>query len=366
MPRYLLFDSTCEQCTKLAQAIGHETNGWLTTRSLSDCGIQKLLHRTNPAWRWRPTLLEVEGEQLRAFTGFGMGWRLVTGLGPRQAWRVAKLAWESGALSSALNQTSHRSRRRFLQTTAVAAASIFFPLKGAAAQSIDEQVSIVDLPSDAAAPYLETATSSPEYKAFLDKIEQEYAGIFTIDHAKSRASEVQSSKQQDAEQVFVVIPVIGGAGYSGLSLAFNKDGRIVEDMATFAITRPDQNIGVEVIKRGKTAFKAIIAPDGTIVDLKKTDGLQSSSHLPAAGSGSAAFAPTLQSCNCFCCLQGCLASQGVPAWAVTLIGVACALACGSLTPACLLCLLSIVFIASGTYNFCAGRCLNTGCCGYSC
>lgn len=332
--------------------------------------MQALLQRATSKWQWKPTLLEVNDDRVRVFTGFRMGLRLVTGLGPRRAWRVARLAWEAGALLSMMKPPMNSGRRTFLHATAVAAAGVFIPRSSGSGQSSGDDTTVIDLPPAAARPYLEAATSSSQYHTFLDKLQRDYPDVFTVDLANSRASEIQSSKQKDKGQIVVAIPLTGGAGYSGFSIAFDlKDDHITEDMATFAIVNPDQNIAVEVMQRGKTVINVTITPDGAIVDLKKQEELLPISDPRGLSSGTSpvsAFMPSLQSCNCFCCLQGCLASQGIPAWAVTLIGVVCALTCGTFTPACFACLLTIVFIASGTYNYCAGRCVNTGCCGYSC
>jgi predicted DCC family thiol-disulfide oxidoreductase YuxK len=96
MQRLLLFDSACSLCTQLARSIESETKSWLTARTLRDEKVQALLDRARPGWRWEPTLLEVDGDRVRAFTGFAMRARLFTGLGPRQAWRVAQLARRAG------------------------------------------------------------------------------------------------------------------------------------------------------------------------------------------------------------------------------------------------------------------------------
>lgn len=96
MERSLLFDSGCAACTKLARAIEHDTEGWLAARSLHEPEIQALLDRARPGWRWEPTLLEVDGDQVRAFTGLALRARLVAGLGPRRAWRVARLVRQVG------------------------------------------------------------------------------------------------------------------------------------------------------------------------------------------------------------------------------------------------------------------------------
>ncbi len=90
--RYLLFDSGCSECTEIAQSVEKETEGWLSARSLQDRDVQKLLSETRPDWKWEPTLLEVDGQKPQVFTGLAMKTRMLVGLGPRRARRVAKIA----------------------------------------------------------------------------------------------------------------------------------------------------------------------------------------------------------------------------------------------------------------------------------
>lgn len=96
MKRYLLFDSGCAVCQDLAHQIEAESNGWLTARSLREPEIQRLLTLAHPNWRWEPTLLEVEGEQLQIYTGLRLRARVLTGMGLRRASRIARLTWQAG------------------------------------------------------------------------------------------------------------------------------------------------------------------------------------------------------------------------------------------------------------------------------
>lgn len=83
MKRYLLFDSGCMRCTKIAEEVKEATQGWLEIRSLRDSKFHNLLTQADPGWQWQPTLLEVEDSNVRVFTGLAMGARLLSKLGPR-------------------------------------------------------------------------------------------------------------------------------------------------------------------------------------------------------------------------------------------------------------------------------------------
>lgn len=133
MPRYLLFDSGCASCTRLAQAIEREAGGWVRARSLRDAEIQALLGRARPGWTWEPTLLEVAGERVRVWTGFALRVRLVLGLGITRAWRIARLVHR---MSLGLTRKGRRrfpqddvaaSRRSFLRSIRVVAGLAILP-----------------------------------------------------------------------------------------------------------------------------------------------------------------------------------------------------------------------------------------------
>lgn len=95
--RYLLFDSGCATCTDVARSVEPETGDWLTARSLHEEEVQKQLSKARPDWKWEPGLLEIEGDRALLFTGLQMKMRLLVGLGPRKAARIAKIARRAGA-----------------------------------------------------------------------------------------------------------------------------------------------------------------------------------------------------------------------------------------------------------------------------
>lgn len=47
MKRYLLFDSNCSTCSKIARAIVQEVNGQFAIRSFYESDIQDLLNQAN-------------------------------------------------------------------------------------------------------------------------------------------------------------------------------------------------------------------------------------------------------------------------------------------------------------------------------
>lgn len=106
--RYLLFDSGCGRCTKLAYEIEQESEGWLAARSLRDPAIRVLLEQARPDWRWQPTLLEIENGKVRVATGIALTAKIVKGLGVRRAMRVAKLVQQA---TPELNRASDDGRR---------------------------------------------------------------------------------------------------------------------------------------------------------------------------------------------------------------------------------------------------------------
>lgn len=91
MECYLLFDSGCSTCSRIAQEVEQEASGFLAVRTLRDPKMQELLKSAKPDWQWEPTLLEIDAEEMRAYTGLALRTRLLGKLGLRYAWHVAKM-----------------------------------------------------------------------------------------------------------------------------------------------------------------------------------------------------------------------------------------------------------------------------------
>lgn len=94
--RYLLFDASCALCSDLAGDVERASNHKLVTKSLYDRDALELLKRARPDYKFEPTLLEVKGEKVRAFTGMAMRAQMVTFLNPVQLLKIARIVQKAG------------------------------------------------------------------------------------------------------------------------------------------------------------------------------------------------------------------------------------------------------------------------------
>jgi hypothetical protein len=101
------FDAGCVTCSGLARKIEEKVGDKLEVRSLSDPQVEhwrkEALGEDAP---WAPTLVEVEGVKVRAWTGVRMGIALSRRLGLRDTWRVMQAVGEANAASKAEGQTT--------------------------------------------------------------------------------------------------------------------------------------------------------------------------------------------------------------------------------------------------------------------
>lgn len=124
------FDAGCLKCTELARRIKEQVDGKLEIRSLSDPQVEH--------WRksalgddapWAPTLIEVEGPKVRAWTGWRLGVNLSRFLGPAATWRVMQALGEVGAApeaekSAVAKAAGGLTRGQFLKGVGGAAAAV--------------------------------------------------------------------------------------------------------------------------------------------------------------------------------------------------------------------------------------------------
>ncbi|WP_125728252.1 bacteriocin fulvocin C-related protein [Kibdelosporangium aridum] len=122
----LAFDADCHFCRDVIDRIQASANGALTIAGLKERHIQELRERVlgqEPVWA--PTLLAVDGENVRAWTGAALSVRMARLLGVRGSLRVAS------ALKDA-EIVQHPGRRRLLKAVPGLALGAFLATGGLA------------------------------------------------------------------------------------------------------------------------------------------------------------------------------------------------------------------------------------------
>ena len=116
------FDAGCMTCSGLAKRIEEAVGDRLEIRGLNDPQVEhwreQALGKDAP---WAPTLVEVNGAKVRAWTGVWMGVALGRRLGPRNTWRVMQALGQTDAVprneaSSAPKAFAGLTRGQFLKS----------------------------------------------------------------------------------------------------------------------------------------------------------------------------------------------------------------------------------------------------------
>ena len=85
------FDAGCMTCRRLARSIEEAVGDRLEVRDLRDPTVARWIERAlGQEAQWVPTLVEVSGDRVRAWTGLRLGPALSRRLGVRNTWRVIK------------------------------------------------------------------------------------------------------------------------------------------------------------------------------------------------------------------------------------------------------------------------------------
>lgn len=127
-PRKLVlgFDAGCLTCSDLARRIDERVGGKLEVRSLHDPLLEKWRKETlGEDAPLAPTLFEVRGARVEAWTGWRMGLNLSRLLGPMATWRIMQVLGESKTAPNrgtpGLESLAGMSRGRFIKGVAGAA-----------------------------------------------------------------------------------------------------------------------------------------------------------------------------------------------------------------------------------------------------
>jgi hypothetical protein len=97
----LAFDADCRFCEEVVDRVRASVDGTLTTAGLTEPRIRGLRARAlGDGAEWAPTLLAVDGDQVKAWTGTALSLRLARLLGPPDSLRVVRALRDLDVLRS--------------------------------------------------------------------------------------------------------------------------------------------------------------------------------------------------------------------------------------------------------------------------
>lgn len=334
MMRYLLFDSGCTACTRVALQVEQIANGWIRVRSLSDPAMQTLLTRGSPKWKWEPMLIEVDEQNVKVFTGLRMGIRIVAALGPRRFWQIARHMREvEHTQRSSRLFTSER--RTFLRRLSVAMGGGLLAAFGLPTQSLAsthigsfrwERVS-----STEAKAIVDATRVSPQYQSFVSQLSHPLAvgtGAVVVGHGAL---------------AIVAVPVTIGNSFNGgvFAALVDRTDQTIQQTFACAIESHDNRHHAHVKLNDQVILDATFDENGTVVTgwIHRSKGEQQSiagqnnvlKGLYAWEDLRKSFAQQGSSIgiqqSSFECLNACLSNAGLPLYLLALIGTVCAVAC---------------------------------------
>lgn len=339
MERYLLFDSESGTCTKLAQEIAHETEGWLVGRSLRDPEMQRLLEQARPHWRWEPTLLECDGNAVHVFTRLQLQTRLALGVGPARAWRVAQIVKHTLA-----SGTFKQDRRQLIKTGGVLGVAFLIgePLRSIGTVALD--ATTANSASNNAKKARTLMRDAPDMK----KLESASADIGL--HAVKANGSMKLKSSQGGQYIYegdkhtvLYAGELENEGIYQVALGFEETGdarkfSFVLGYVNFTTSEVSRITRVDVASTDdRNGVVRFTDAQGRVTKLSVTDGRAAagSNVTPTARRGSGLFAPPAQVCGS---TLGCwIAEQvacGTLCFAVAgasggILGVPCAIICSA-------------------------------------
>lgn len=334
MQRYLLFDGGCTACTRVALQVEQLSNGWMRARSLSDPTMKVFLTKGRPNWKWEPTLIEIDGQNVTVFTGLPMSIRILAALGPRRAWQIAQHVREAEHVQSASRPFTSE-RRTFLKRMSLAIGAGLVPALGLPTPSL-AAASVSSfrwerLPQAEAQAVVAAARISPLYQSFVSQLTQPFSigsGAIIAGHGA---------------HAFVAMPVTTGSKLNGSAFValVDRAQRNVQQTLAWTIEDRGNQHHARVKLNGQVIVDATFDDTGTVVtgwvrgnngeqqsiagQNRVRDGQRALDELRRSTAQRGPGVGTQQSS--FDCLNACLSNAGLPLYLLALIATICAIAC---------------------------------------
>jgi hypothetical protein len=218
------FDAGCFACSSLAKRIEERVGGKIEVRSLRDPQVREWRKRAlGEDAPWAPTLIEVEGPKVRAWTGYRMGLALSRALGLATTWRVMQVLGEHAA--------ARRVEKSPITGAAVAGMSRSQFLKGAGGAIVGMSV----LSGTAIFPSVAAAEQDPSSASTGTPADQNKAKAIVRSSeefkALAREQRLITGESFDFEQAVVRVDESGSTAIVGVP-AFDEERSVV---ATFHV-----------------------------------------------------------------------------------------------------------------------------------
>ena len=186
--------------------------------------------------------------------------------------------------------------------------------------------------------------------AIIDKMNDELQSHSDSIRVEQTERHIMKVQQGSVTSYFSYYPIKGDdvEKDSRYVIVFNKKGKVVNEYLLLGL-KADANQTETIVKRdGVTVVDALISSEGNIVSGTVIHSNGEIQHFDET---------TVVPQSFWSCLNDCLASQGIAAWAITALGILCAVACvGTAGLGCFGCLLAADIGAGAVVGYCVGIC----------
>ncbi len=178
----------------------------------------------------------------------------------------------------------------------------------------------------------------------LIQMHKEFSPKLSYDMEKQHILKVKSF---DSEFYFVYYPLLGGEKSSNYIVTINNDGEVLETQLILGLKNKNGQIHSIIQINGETKIDAQVSDSGKIV----------SGYKYLADGSKVDLAPKVGIQSFWSCMNNCLASQAVAAWAITVLGILCAAGCAATAGlACYACLAAADIGAGAAVGYCLAQC----------